>query len=276
MSFYYLLILSIGIQLLNIVVSVVVNEKNQITIESDENKCNLDTGCQHLEGTVCDPTLKRCVCRPDRPVRLSNGACLESRAPNEPCITSAQCLVKHSACYATDDALKHWVCQCRPDYYSVTTTTNLTTGGAVGIVDTPVQQHRCEPRVDYGHRCQQSNQCRNRMQCLTSDGGQQQQCVCADKHEYDKAVGDCRPVGAKLCATDVDGDQEWSTAHGKCMPKIYYSHRGSSGGGSGSRAGAGGRDSGSKGWFGNNPATRVRCYANTYFSISALIIILTI
>lgn len=245
--FYALMLSSISLNALHLVSS------NVISVKCDFDKHT--DGCDPSTGALCDPTLGRCVCK-EGFIRLTDGSCAEPRMVGEDCRSSAQCRVEHSACFAADPALKRWQCQCEPQFW-------LKAGPNQTNDSRPEQS--CEHRLSFGQTCQQSNQCSEQLVCSPAE----HRCVCGQDFEFNGKENKCFHKNYTKC----EDNEEWSQHLNKCVARVHYSHRGTSGGGSGARAGMGGRAAGSKGWFGNNAGLRVHCYANKYFYSIVLIAI---
>ena len=247
--FYALMLTSISINAISLVSS------NVIAVKCDFRKHT--NGCDPSTGAKCDSTINTCICR-EGLIRLKDGSCLEPKMIGEDCSSSAQCMVDKSGCFATSAALDRWQCQCEPQYW-------LKVSAEERNGRRPKQS--CEQRLSYGQSCHNSNQCSEQLVCSPSE----HRCVCDTDFEFNSNENKCFHKNYTKCS---DGE-EWSQHLNKCVERVHYSNRGTSGGGSGARAGMGGRASGSKGWFGDNAAHSIQCYANVYlYSIVLLAIAL--
>ncbi len=199
-------------------------------VSSNLTKCDFSlysTGCEDPEGSMCDHSLNECVCKTNYTIKLKNGVCLKPKMMEEECISSAQCSVKNSACFAKDGNLEQWKCQCSPEFWY------------------NIETNKCERKSNFGELCQNNTQCMDQLYCSLN-----LTCVCNQDFYFNSSVNKCLHFNSSKC----DESEDWNPTTLQCVPKMHYSHRGGSGRagggrGGGGRAGAGGRSSGSRGWF---------------------------
>lgn len=73
-------------------------------------KCDFlkfERGCRNSDTQQCDQKSQQCKCRPQYPINLSNGICLEKKSIGESCMGSIQCDdIPNAGCYGLDTEFK--------------------------------------------------------------------------------------------------------------------------------------------------------------------------
>jgi hypothetical protein len=202
-------------------------------VSSNLTKCDFSlygTGCEDPEGSMCDHNLNECVCKTNYTIKLKNGVCLKPKMIDEECISSAQCSVENSACFAKDGNLELWKCQCSPEFWY------------------NIETDECERKSNFGELCQNNTQCMDELYCSLNST-----CVCNQDFYFNSSVNKCLHFNSSKC----DDSEDWNPTTLQCVPKMHYSHRRFRSGGlrvwySGSRGGSYGRKNSSL-KFKNNP-----------------------